>query len=129
MGIVQVVTIALLAAVALVLIRQARPELSVPLSVLVGAMLLFFVVRQIGAVVNLVEDLAARADVDLRYVESLLKIIGIAYLTEFGAQVCRDAGEGALGAKVELAGKVFILLLAVPIVIAVVETLLRLLPV
>lgn len=129
MGIIQVVTVALLAAVVLVLVRQARPELAVPLSLLVGAGLLLFVLAQVGAVVRLVEDLAARADVEFQYVGSLLKIIGIAYLAEFGAQICRDAGEGALGAKVELAGKVFILFLAIPIVVAVAETLLRLLPV
>lgn len=129
MGIIQVVLVALLAAILLVVVRQARPELAVPLSLVAGALLLLFVLAQVGAVVRLVEGLVARADVEFQYVDSLLKIIGIAYLAEFGAQVCRDAGEGALAAKVELAGKVFILLLAVPIVIAVVETLIGVLPV
>lgn len=128
MGIIQVVLVALLAAILLVVVRQARPELAVPLSLVAGALLLLFVLAQVGAVVRLVEGLVARADVEFQYVGSLLKIIGIAYLAEFGAQVCRDAGEGALAAKVELAGKVFILLLAVPIIVAVAETLLRLLP-
>ncbi|HEX6988330.1 MAG TPA: stage III sporulation protein AD [Bacillota bacterium] len=128
MDIVQIVVAALLAAVILVLVRQARPELAVPLSLVVGALLLLFVLARIGAVVRLVEDLVARADVEFQYVSALLKIIGIAYLTEFGAQICRDAGEGALAAKVELAGKVFILLLAIPIMVAVADTLLRLLP-
>ncbi|MFO7245555.1 MAG: stage III sporulation protein AD [Thermaerobacter sp.] len=128
MGIVQVVAVALLAAVVLVVVRQARPEMAVPLSLLAGAALLMFVLTRVGAVVGLIQDLADRARIESRYAASLLKIIGIAYLAEFGAQVCRDAGEGALAAKVELAGKVFILLLAVPIILAVVETLLRLLP-
>ena len=128
MGIIQVVAAALLAAVILVVVRQARPELAVPLSLLVGALLLIYVLAHVAAVVRLVEDLVDRADVEFRYVAGLLKIIGIAYLAEFGAQICRDAGEGALAAKVELAGKVFIVLLAVPIIVAVAETLLRLLP-
>lgn len=125
----QVVSMAVLGTVVLVLIRQARPELAVPLSVLAGALVLLFVFRQIGLVVELLAGLLEQAGVNFAYAGSLLKIIGIAYLTEFGAQICRDAGESALGAKVELAGKVFILLLAVPIIIAVVETLLGVLPV
>lgn len=124
----QLISMAILGTVVLVLMRQARPELAVPVSVLAGALVLLFVMRHITAVVGLVTDLLERAEINLTYAGSLLKIIGIAYLTEFGAQICRDAGESALGAKVELAGKVFILLLAVPIVIAIVETLLGVLP-
>ena len=128
MEIAQVISVALIAAFALVLLRQVRPEVAIPLSVLASVVILVFVLRQIGAVVRLASDLLNEAGVNTRYADSLFKIIGIAYLTEFGAQICRDAGEGALGAKVELAGKVFILLLAVPIVIAIVETLLGVLP-
>lgn len=129
MEMLQIISLAVLGTVVLVLIRQARPELAVPLSVLAGALVLLFVFRQIGAVVELVSSLLRQAEISTAYTGNLLKIIGIAYLTEFGAQICRDAGEAALGAKVELAGKVFILLLAVPIVIAVVETLIGVLPV
>src|SRR5690606_30827858 len=127
--ILQVVSVAVLGAVVLVLMRQMRPELAVPVSVLLGALVLLFVFRQISAVVELMGDLMDRAGVTAAYTGSLLKIIGIAYLTEFGAQICRDAGEAALGSKVELAGKIFILLLAVPIILAVVETFMDVLPV
>jgi len=58
----------------------------------------------------------------------ILKVIGIAYIAEFGAQVCRDAGEGAVAAKVELAGKALVLLLALPIVYAILDFVGRLLP-
>jgi stage III sporulation protein AD len=124
----QVLAFALTTVVLLGMLRRERPEVAVVLSVAAGAVLLLFVVRQVVTVVDQVERLIARVGVDQQYVLSLLKVIGIAYLAEFGAQVCRDAGEGGLAAKVELAGKVFILLLAVPIFFAVVETLLRLLP-
>lgn len=124
----QVLAFALVTAVLLVGLRRERPEVAVVLSVAAGAALLVFVLRQVAAVVEGVRAVVDRAGVDDRYVTSLLKVIGIAYLAEFGAQICRDAGEGALAAKVELAGKVFILALAVPVLLAVMETLLRLLP-
>lgn len=124
----QVLAAALLGLVLLVLLRQERPEMAVLLSVIVGIVLLTAILRQVGTLIDLVVGLAARAELNLHYAGSLLRVIGIAYLTEFGAQVCRDAGEGNLAGKVELAGKVFILILAVPILLAVLETLLRLLP-
>ncbi|HEY8552693.1 MAG TPA: stage III sporulation protein AD, partial [Thermaerobacter sp.] len=82
----------------------------------------------IAAIIRVLQEVADRADLDARYTATLLKIVGVAYLAEFGAQLCRDAGESALAAKVELAGKVVILLLAVPILMAVLELLIGLLP-
>ncbi|NLC37881.1 MAG: stage III sporulation protein AD, partial [Clostridia bacterium] len=51
-----------------------------------------------------------------------------AYIAEFGAQVCRDAGETAIASRVEFAAKVLIIVLAIPIVVAILETIIRLLP-
>lgn len=128
MGMVPIIGVALLAAVLLVLLRQAKPELAVPAGIAAGVVLFLLAMQQIGAVLDLVVGLLERAQLAGRFVTTLLQMIGIAYLTEFGAQICRDAGEHALGGKVELIGKLFILVLAVPILIAVLETLLDVLP-
>lgn len=128
MNVAQVVGIALVASVLLVLLRQARPEWAVLLSIVTAVSILFLLVDDIAAVVRVVGQVAHRADIDARYVDTLLKIVGVAYLTDLGAQLCRDAGESALAAKVQLAGKIMILLLAVPILMAVLELLLGLLP-
>ncbi len=58
-----------------------------------------------------------------------MKIIGIAYVAEFGAQIVRDAGQESIASKIELAGKIFILVLAIPIINVIIETLLGLLPI
>ena len=72
--------------------------------------------------------MAARADVNLYYLAIILKIMGIAYLAEFGAQVCRDAGQGSTATKLEFAAKILVMVLALPIITALVDTVLRLLP-
>ena len=51
----------------------------------------------------------------------ILKVLAVAYITDFTAQLCRDAGEGTVGSKVELAGKVIIFYLAMPILTAILE--------
>ena len=57
-----------------------------------------------------------KSGVDTRYFTAVMKVVGVAYITQFGAEILRDGGEGAIALKVELAGKVFILGLTLPIV-------------
>ncbi len=76
----------------------------------------------------MLERLATNANLNMVYVETILKIIGIAYIAEFGAQITRDAGQGAIAAKIELAGKVLILVMAIPILTVLIETIITLLP-
>ena len=64
----------------------------------------------------------------MRSVVSVLKITGIAYIAEFGAEICRDAGEGAIAAKIEMAGKVIIIALAVPIITSLLDLVLKIMP-
>ena len=85
-------------------------------------------IDQIHAILQMIERVASEAKVSNVYVETLLKIIGIAYIAEFGAQITKDAGQGAIASKIELAGKILILVMAIPILTVVIETILGFLP-
>ncbi|BDG59874.1 stage III sporulation protein AD [Caldinitratiruptor microaerophilus] len=124
MEMLQVLGLALAAGVVLVVLRQQRPEMALLLSVATGVVLFTLVVGRLLAVIQTLEALGSRARIDVAYLGTVLKIIGIAYLADFGSQVLTDAGERAIAAKVEMAGKVLILLLAVPILVAILERLL-----
>jgi len=126
--ILPIVGIALSGAILAVVIRQQRPELAVLLSLTVALFIFLSVVGQIGAVVQVLRDLVERAGVSMFYLSTILKIVGIAYIADFGAQISRDAGEGAVAAKIEFAAKVMVLVLAVPVVVAVLEAVLKLVP-
>ena len=76
----------------------------------------------------MIEKMAVNAKVNLVYVETILKIIGIAYIAEFAAQITKDAGQGALASKIELGGKVLILAMAIPILTVMIETIIQLIP-
>ncbi|MEW6308230.1 MAG: stage III sporulation protein AD [Bacillota bacterium] len=127
MEIFQVVGLSIVAVVLLTLLRRQRPELAVQVSIVVGVIIFLAVAARLASLLDVLYDMAQRAQVNTLYLTTVLRIIGVAYAAEFGAQVCRDADEGAVAAKVELAGKVTILVLAVPILIAIMDTLLRLL--
>lgn len=128
MTIIQVVALGLLAAVFILILRESKPELAIFLSVAVGIIIFFSLLSYIASVMHILEELTVRADINLLYLNTLLKIIGIAYVAEFGAQVCRDAGEGTTASKIEFAGKIMILFLAIPLVVVVLETIISLLP-
>jgi len=128
MDIMQIVAIGLIATVLIVVVKSQRPELGVLLSVVVGVILFLLVLGKIGSIMDIIKDLTARAEISMVYLGTILKIIGIAYIAEFGAQICRDAGESAVATKIEFAAKIMIMVLAVPIIVAVLQMLLKLVP-
>ncbi|MCL6447526.1 MAG: stage III sporulation protein AD [Armatimonadetes bacterium] len=128
MEIMQIVGIGIVAAVLAVTIRQNKPEIAAAVSIAAGIIIFFLVLGKIGAVIDVLKELANRANLNTIYLATILKIIAIAYIAEFGAQICRDAGEGALAVKIEFAAKILVLILAVPILAAVLQALIKLVP-
>ncbi len=98
------------------------------LIVFVGCAIFLFLIDQIYAIIHMIEKIAVNAKVNIVYVETILKIIGIAYIAEFAAQITKDAGQGAIAAKIEMGGKILILAMAIPILTVLIETIIRMIP-
>ncbi len=93
-----------------------------------GALMLILVIPTLVRVVNDITRLAALASIPGVYLGLLLKVVGIAYLTTLAARVAYDSGESGVAVRLELAGKLFILLLALPLIASVTEALLKMVP-
>lgn len=128
MEISQIVVLGIVAAVFAVLLKNQNPETAVLISIAAGLTVFFLVIGKISAVIELLRSYAQKVNIDSVYISTLLKIIGIAYIAEFGAEICRDAGETAIASKIELAGKVIIVVLAVPIITSLFELVVRIMP-
>lgn len=126
--ILQLVGIGLIATVLIAVIRPHAPQFAMMIGLIAGIFLLLSVVQNMQSVISTLSQLASAAKLDHGFLSTVLKIIGIAYIVEFAAQVARDAQEGALAGKIELAGKVGIVILAIPIITDVVQSLVHLLP-
>ena len=126
MEIWQIVGLALIVTVIGAVLRQIRPEIALQLTILTGVTIFLLILGKIKIIIDLLQNLADQANISSYYLLIVLKIVGIAYVAEFGAQICRDAGEGALATKVEIAAKVAVLILAIPIIVAILESLIRL---
>ncbi len=116
------------AALALVLRSLKRAEIATVLVVAAGVAVLLFAAGKLAGVVDALERLAERGDVDGTYFTSVLKIVGVATIAEFGAQSCRDADAEGLAQKVEMGGRVTILALSVPILSALMDVVMELIP-
>ena len=128
MIILKIVGVAIVASVLIIVIRQEKPELAFLLSLLTGLIILILVIEQVGVIVDLITQLAEKAEIDLMYFNTIVKIVGIAYIGEFGAEITRDAGEKALAGKVEMAAKIIIMFLAIPIMVSLIETIVKIIP-
>ncbi|WP_175639757.1 stage III sporulation protein AD [Metabacillus schmidteae] len=126
--IIQIVGLGLIATFLALIVKEQKPTFAFMLVVFVGCVIFLFLIDQVYEIVRMVERIALNANVNLIYVETILKIIGIAYIAEFGAQITKDAGQGAIASKIELGGKILILTMAIPILTVIIETVLGMIP-
>ncbi len=110
------------------LLRKDRPEYALQIGVVSGIVILFLVIGRISGIIGFIEDLAAKYNIETEYIGVVIRIICVAYIAEFGVQICRDAGENAVASKVELAGKVIIATLSLPVMGALIETIAGMFP-
>lgn len=128
MDIMQIVGLGMIAAVLILVIREQKPMFAFLLAAFTGLYVFLALAGKIEAVIVMLQRLADRSGIPGIYLETVLKIIGIAYIAEFGAQIVRDAGQESIAAKIEIAGRMFILVMAVPIIGVIIETVIGLLP-
>jgi len=126
--ILQIIGVGIIATVIIVVLKAQRPEIAVQISIVAGIFIFFLIAGKLSTVIGLLSDYADKANIDMSYLDILLKIIGIAYIAEFGAEVCRDAGESSIASKIELAGKVLIIVLAVPIITSLLDLIIKIMP-
>ncbi|WP_155762200.1 stage III sporulation protein AD [Bacillus safensis] len=126
--IIQIVGLGLNATFLALIVKEQKPTFAFMLVVFTGCVIFLYLIDQIYAIISMIEKIAASAGVNMKYVETILKIIGIAYIAEFGAQLTKDAGQGAIASKIELGGKILILVMAVPILTVIIETILGMIP-
>lgn len=125
MEIIKIVSFAFITLFVILVFKNRRDDLAIGISIAAGIAIFIFMLDKITSVLQLLQELALKANIDFIYLNTVFKILGIAYLASFCSEICKDAGQGSLAAKVEFAGKILILVLAIPILMAVLQSILR----
>ncbi len=128
MELINLLGFGLIAGALALVVRRFSPELGMQLSIAAGAIIFIMVITKLAPIAQYLNSLAVKYGVKSEYIGIVLKIIAIAYLAEFGVQVLKDAGEGAIASKVEFGGKVLIAVLALPIMGALIEIIAGIMP-
>ena len=128
MEIIQIVGLGLIVTILTLIIKEQKPMFAFLLAAFTGIMIFLFLIGKISSVIQVLEDLAQTSRINMFFIKTILKIIGVAYIAEFGAQIVRDAGQESIASKIELSGKVLIMVMAIPIITVIVETVVKLLP-
>ena len=128
MEIIKIVGIALIALVIIIMIKQYRPEYAIFISILTGILILILVMDRLTGIINLIQSIEDKFSINTQFIALLIKITGIAFLSEFAVSICKDSGETAIASKIEIGSKIIIISMSIPIISSLLEIILKILP-
>lgn len=124
----KIIGIGLLALMIIVILKQYKPEYAIYVSMAAGVLILVFAIQKLTGIINLLQSLANKTYINQSFLGILLKITGIAFITEFAVSICSDAGEKAIASKIEIGSKVIIISMSIPIITSLLELVIEILP-
>jgi len=121
MEIIKIAVIALTGVISAALLKSINKDISLYVILATSVIILIAVLGEISEIFSFIESIYDDITYGREFFPVIIKVLIIAYITDFTAQLCKDAGEGSIGSKVELAGKVIIFYVAMPILTAILE--------
>ena len=126
--IIKIVGIGLIALVIVIILKQYRPEYTIYVSIFAGVLILTLTMSKISGIINLLKSISDKTYINKQFLGILLKITGVAIITEFAVSICIDAGEKAIASKIEIGSKVIIIAMSIPIISSLLGIILKILP-
>lgn len=128
MEIIKIIGIGLISLIIIVLLKQYKPEFVIYISIATGILILIFVIDKLSDIINLLQSFANKASINSTFLALLIKITGIAFLSEFAVSICKDSGESSIASKIEIGTKIIIISMSIPIISSLLEIILSILP-
>lgn len=116
MIIFKIIGIGLVAVVAVLIIKPYRPDFAFVLSVAGAAAAFFFIVSYLEGYFSIISGILADSGISPEYFSVAVKALGVGYISEFAADLATDSGQSAIASKIIFAGKVCMLILALPLI-------------
>lgn len=122
MTIVQVGIIGIIVTILAMQFKQTHNEYVVIMGLAVTVIVFFSILTKVEVIVEAIQTIQSIMNVEAEYIEVILKMLGITYIAELSSNICKDSGYGSIASQIELFGKVTILALSMPILLALLET-------
>ena len=126
-SVVKIIGIGLVPLIIIIIIKQYKPEFAIYISIIAGIIILYMILDEFKNIISLLQTITTKSGINSQFLSLLLKITGIALLTEFAISICKDAGESAIASKIEIGSKVVVISMSIPIISGLLEVILKLL--
>lgn len=123
---VKIALFGIIASILTLKIKSIRPEYGLVIGLVSSLFLAIYALDEMGQIIDLFDTIESYSGIPGTYIQILLKLVGISFLCEFAANVCKDAGQATMAKQVEMAGKLSILVVSLPILESLLTTLERL---
>lgn len=125
--IIQIILIGFMASVFCLILKDHVPAIALSVSIITCVIIFMLILPLLTDVIELFNNFAKYIGLNNSYITLIIKIIGVAYLSELGASLCIDSGQKAIGTKIELGGKVMIMAMSIPIINEILNTIIGIL--
>lgn len=128
MDVIKIIGIGIISLILIIITRQYKPEFAIYISLIAGILILTLIIDKLTNIVQLLQSISSKASINNNFLGILLKITGIAFLTEFAVSICKDSGESAIASKIEIGSKIIIISISIPIISNLLEIVIDILP-
>lgn len=125
MEIIKIIGVGLVSLILIIIIKQYKPEFALYISIAAGLIIFFLVMDKLSGIIDLLLNLSNKANINKDFIVILLKITGIAILSEFAISVCKDSGEAAIASKIDFGAKIIMVAISIPIIASLLEMILK----
>ena len=122
MTMIQAGIIGVVGAVLAIQLKAGKSEYDIYICVATGVILFAMIIDRLAVFINTLEQITSYIDLDSGYLSTMFKMIGITYIAEFSSGICKDAGYQTLAGQIEIFGKLTILILGLPVLLALLQT-------
>ena len=128
MEIIKIIGIGFLTLIITIILKENKKEYAIYSVLIGGSIIILYSMGTIKTIVDFAKSLSVNLKYNNMFITLILKITGIAILTEYAVSICKDSGENAIANKIDFASKIIVISLSIPIISTTLESLTKLLP-
>ena len=122
MSIVQAGALGVIGALLAVQFKNGKTEYGIYMSVGISIFIFFSIVGRLEEIIDTIKKISGHISMDTSYISTLIKMLGVTYIAEFASGICRDTGYQTIASQIEIFGKLTILVMSLPILLALLQT-------
>lgn len=126
MDIFKIIGIGIITCIAVLIVKPIKPEIALVVGLAGGILIVFMIVDMLSQVMAVFTSIVDKTGFSKSLFSTILKIVGVGYLTEFSANLCEDSGNSSIANKILLGGKILILCVSLPVINSLLELIMEL---